>query len=104
MADKSRNELRGFILNDTEGPRGKPRSWSTSPCCTRRAETRKCPGSEFDSFGFDLLFRFRTAEADCGHGNRLIVPADAKGGIESVGLGPAFDEPERVGTAGSESF
>ena len=65
---------------------------------------RKATRSEFDSFGAESLFRFRTTKTDCGHGNRLIVLANAKSRIEPVGLGPAFDEPQRVSAAGGESL
>ena len=103
MPDERRNELRGFILNHNKA-RAESRGPGHISVLHSACGGQECPGSEFDSFGFDSLFRFRTAETDCGHGNRLIVSADAKGRIESVGMGPAFDEPQRVGTAGSESF
>ena len=65
---------------------------------------KETTGSEIDSFGSELGFCFRATKTDIGHGNRLIVPADVRGGIESIGPCPAFDEPQWVGTAGSERF
>ena len=103
VPDESSNELRSFILNNAEA-RAESRGPGHISVLHSACGGQERPGSEFDSFGFDLLFSFRTAEADCGHRDRLIVSADAKGGIESVGLNPAFDEPQRVGTTGSEGF
>src|SRR5712692_4978737 len=93
MADERGNELRGFILNDAEAGSERRGSRDITPLASSRGRQQSA-GSEFGSFGADLGFRFRTAKADCGDRNRLIVPANADGGIESVSLGPAFDEPQ----------
>ncbi len=101
VADQSCNELGGFILNHTEAG-AERRRFRNVPAQDSSRGGKESAGSEFDSFGPKLLFCFRTPKPDCGHGNRLIVLADAKRGIESVRLDPAFDEPGRMGAAGGE--
>jgi hypothetical protein len=103
VADQSRDELRGFILNNTEAcPKSGGLGDVPVPHSSRRG--KESAGSEFDSFGAEPVFCFGTTKADCGHGNRLVVLANAQSGIESVGFDPTFDEPEWVGTAGGESL
>ncbi len=65
---------------------------------------KESTGSEIDSFGAELIFRFRTAQADRGHGNRLVVLANAQSRMDAVGLRPTFDKPQRVSAADGESF
>jgi hypothetical protein len=103
VADKGCDELRGFVLNHT-----KTRSKSSSPgdvsVLNSARRVKEHTRSKLDSFGAERLFCFRMTKTDRGHGNRLVVLANAKSGIDSVGLDPAFDEPEWVSAAGSESL
>ncbi len=64
---------------------------------SRRSKERT--GSEFDTFGAEAIFCFGSAKAHRGHGNRLVVQANAKSGFDSIGLDPALDEPQWVRTA-----
>jgi hypothetical protein len=75
-ADQSRNELRGFVLNDAEAG-SKSGRLGNVPVLNSPRRGEESAGAEFDSFGEELIFCFGTTKADCGHGNRLIVPANA---------------------------
>src|SRR5271157_853329 len=92
IADKGCHELRSFVLNNKES-RSEGSSSRDVPALDSSRRGQESSGSEFNSFRSDLLVRFRATETDCGHGNRLIVLADAKCGVETVGAGPAFDQP-----------
>jgi len=100
VADESCDELRGFVLNNAKARMESGRSGDI-PVLNSSRGRKKSTGSEFDSFGAELGFSLRATKTDRGHGNRLIVAADAERGIESIGPGPPFDEPRRVGTTGS---
>src|SRR5580704_4883953 len=103
VANQSCNELRGLILNDAKAC---PESGSLGdvPAQNSSRGGQQSAGSEFDSFGAELLFCFCAAKTDCSYRDRLIVLANAKSGIESIGLGPAFDEPRWMSAAGCESL
>src|SRR5271168_4452559 len=100
VADKRCDELRGFILNNAKAcsESGGP---GDIPALHESGRGEKSTGSEFDSIGVQLSFCCRAAKTDRGHRHRLIVLADAKRRIESIGPGPALNEPRRVGTTGS---
>ena len=95
LADESCHELRSFVLNNasTCSERGSPSHVSVlNPARGDQKSTR----SQVDSFGAKLRFRFWTTKADRGHGNRLVMLANAESGIEPVGLGPS-DRPATAG-------
>ena len=98
---ESGDELRGFVLNHAEArsESGSSRDVSVPNLSSRGEESA---GSQFDSFAAEVVFRFRMTKTDCCHGHRLILPANLPRGFESIGLRPAFDEPQRMSTAGGE--
>jgi len=102
-ADERRDELRGFILNHAKAGAESGGSGDV-PLQNQASRSKKCAGSEFDAFGAKLLFRFGTTKAKCGHGNRLVVLANAASGGETVDCGPTLDEPQWMRTRGSESL
>src|SRR6266446_2142167 len=103
VSDKSRNELRGFVLNyaKARSERGRLGEVSLQDSSGRGKENA---GSEFDPLGAELCLYVRTTKTDCGHRNRLIVLANAKSRGESVGLGPAFDQPARMRAVDGQSL
>ena len=76
VADEIRDQLRRFILNNAEAgsESGCPSNVSLLNS-SRRCQERS--GNEFNSFGAKLIFGFRTAKANCGRRNRLIVLTNA---------------------------
>jgi hypothetical protein len=92
LADQSRDELRGFILNYAEACSKRGGSGDvTALHSPRRSE--ESAGSEFDPFSTELVFRFRTTKADCSYRNGLVVLANAKSGIYAIVPDPVFNEP-----------
>ena|SRR5208283_1044754 len=95
------DELRSFVLNDTEAraERRRLRDVAT-PNLSRGSE--ESASSQFDPFGAKPLFCFGMTETDRSHRDRLIVPANLYCSFEAISLSPAFDEPHRMCAAGGE--
>ena len=73
-----------------------------SPCRTRLARGKESAGSQFDSFGAELVFCFGMTKADCGHRAQIDCVGKFELRLRVHRLRPAFDEPQRMGTAGGE--
>ena len=102
-ADQSRDKLRGFILYDTE-IRSESRGVGDVALQDSSSGSEENAGIQFDTFSVEPVLRFRMTQTDCCDGNRLVVQANAQSRVESVSLYPAFNHPQRVGAACSESF
>src|SRR5208282_5318155 len=91
MADESCDELRGFVLDNAEARLERSSSGDVSVLNSPRPGEERS-GSEVDSFGEEPRFYLGTSKAGCGDGDRLVLPANPDGGIESVATDPAFDK------------
>ena len=102
LSDKSRDQLRGFVLNHTS-PLEKQQCGNISAQNSPR-DTRRAPGASSIPSPRNLLLH-RDA-ADGWQSPAPIDPADKSAWLTSkaVGLHPAFHKPERMGAAGGEGF